>query len=297
MIEAFMQASYSASESTGVRLVPARSVVFRSFFLVAAILAALFLSVAKAVAQPAQSDVALDVVYIPTPQSLVERMLEIAEVKPGELVMDLGCGDGRMVVTAANKFGARGVGVDIDPVRINEARENARRAGVADKVELRIGDLFEVDISKADVLAIYLLNEINERLRPKILATMKPGSRVVSHAFHMGDWKPDELRTFVEGQVYFWVVPAQVRGRWQVRQGANRFDLALDQKYQYFTGNATIDGRSVPVREGRINGTEISYVIEDRPGQSRSYTGRINGDRIESVGSGQPAWQAVRRSL
>ncbi len=294
MIKAIMQASYSASGSIDGRTMPVRRVVFRSFFLVAMPFAALFISVPKAVAQP---DVPLDVVYVPTPQSLVERMLEIAAVKPGEHVMDLGCGDGRMVVTAANKFGARGVGVDIDPVRINEAKGNARRAGVTDKVEFHIGDLFHVDISKADVLAIYLLNEINERLRPKILATMKPGSRVVSHAFHMGDWKPDELRTFVEGQVYFWVVPAQVGGRWQIRQGERRIDLALEQKYQYFTGTATIDGRSVPVREGRVNGTEISYVIEDRPGHPRTFTGRINADRIESVGSVQPAWQAVRQSL
>jgi len=134
---------------------------------------------------PAQSQ-ALDVIYIPTPQVLVDRMLEMAEVKATDYVIDLGCGDGRMVVTAARKYGAHGYGVDINPVRINESNDNAAKAGVTDKVTFKVANLFNENMSKAEVMTMYLLDEINLALRPKILSELKPGSRVVSHAFDMG---------------------------------------------------------------------------------------------------------------
>src|SRR5690606_3077337 len=137
----------------------------------------------------------LDVPYVPTKQEVVEEMLKLANVKPGDVVYDLGCGDGRIVITAAKKFGATGIGVDLNPERIEEANANAVEAKVTDKVTFHEGDLFNFDFSKADVLTLYLLPDVNLKLKPKILAEMKPGSRVVSHAFNMGDWEPDKSIT------------------------------------------------------------------------------------------------------
>lgn len=244
-----------------------------------------------------QTVVRTDVPYVPTPPHVVERMLQIAEVKPGNMVMDVGCGDGRMVVAAADKFGARGLGVDINPERIAEANANARQAGVQDKVEFRVGDLFETDLSQADVLAIYLLTEVNLRLRPRILDTMKPGARVVSHAFNMAEWSPDHHETVDGRNVYMWIVPAKVAGRWRIQDGARTADLVLDQKFQRFTGKATIDGRTVKVRNGQVRGDEISFVLEPRRGERQTYQGRVNGDRMEAVGTASTAWQATRAAL
>ncbi|MGH8727544.1 MAG: SAM-dependent methyltransferase [Burkholderiales bacterium] len=159
-----------------------------------------------------QSSLARDVPYVPTPEVVVERMLELAEVGP-DVIYDLGSGDGRIVITAAKKHGARGVGVDIDPERIKEARENAEAAGVADRVEFREDDLFKIDFSEATVVTLYLLPEINLRLRPKLWSELKPGTRVVSHSFDMGDWAPLEKEE-VEGRtVYYWVIPGETQAR------------------------------------------------------------------------------------
>ena len=155
----------------------------------------------------APSAQARDVPFVPTPEKVVERMLEVAKVGPNDVVYDLGSGDGRIVIAAAKKHGARGVGIDIDPERVQEARENARRAGVANRVEFRQGDLFEADIRDATVVTIYLLSGINMKLRPKLIAELKPGTRVVSHAFDMGDWKPDGSAKVGTSTVYYWVIP------------------------------------------------------------------------------------------
>jgi ubiquinone/menaquinone biosynthesis C-methylase UbiE len=153
---------------------------------------------------PARS---LDVPYVPTKQEVVEEMLRMAGVKPGDVVYDLGCGDGRIVVTAAQKFGARGVGVDIDPKRIAEANANARRAGVENQVTFRIGDLFEADIREATVVTLYLLPDVNLRLKPKLQRDLKPGTRVVSHDFSMGDdWKPEKTLRLGNDWIYFWSI-------------------------------------------------------------------------------------------
>lgn len=149
----------------------------------------------------------LPVLYVPTPPAVVDAMLKVADVKPTDVVYDLGSGDGRIVIAAAQQRGARGVGVDIDPLRVEEATENARKAGVSDRVQFRQQDLFQTDLREATVVTLYLLPELNLQLRPKLLRELKPGSRIVSHAFSMGDWKPDRV-ILVDGRVvYYWVVP------------------------------------------------------------------------------------------
>lgn len=149
----------------------------------------------------------LDVPYVPTPQEVVDEMLKVANVKKEDMLYDLGCGDGRIVITAAQKFGTRGVGVDINPERIKESNENARKAGVTDRVKFIQQNLFDTDLSKATVITLYLLPDVNLKLRPKLLQ-LKPGTRIVSHAFDMGDWKPDKTVDVNGRRVYYWVVPA-----------------------------------------------------------------------------------------
>lgn len=148
----------------------------------------------------------LDVPYVPTRPAVVKAMLEMADVKSTDMVYDLGCGDGRIVVAAAETFGARGKGFDMDPLRIEEANANAQAAGVQDKVSFTQGDLFDVDLNEASVITLYLLPDVNMKLRPKLLA-LKPGTRIVSHAFDMGDWEPDETRQVEGATIYFWTVP------------------------------------------------------------------------------------------
>jgi SAM-dependent methyltransferase len=160
--------------------------------------------------EPYQYPRQLDVPYVPTRDEVVEEMLRMADVKPADVVYDLGCGDGRIVVMAAQKFGARGVGVDIDPKRIEEARANAAKAGVADRAEFRLGDLFNADIRAATVVTLYLLPEVNLRLKPKLLRDLRPGTRIVSHDFTMGDdWPAERALKLSNDTIYFWTIPAR----------------------------------------------------------------------------------------
>ncbi len=154
--------------------------------------------------KPARSP---DVVYVPTPQEVVDEMLKVADVKKGDVIYDLGSGDGRIVITAAQKYGVRGVGIDIDPQRIKEANENAEKAGVTKLVKFLNQDLFETDIREATVVTLYLLPELNVRLKPKLMRDLKPGTRIVSHAFDMGDWKPEKSLEVNGRKVYFWTIP------------------------------------------------------------------------------------------
>lgn len=171
--------------------------------------AAVFMVAAAAAAQQGYPSVTPDVPYVPTPQPVVDAMLELANVSKNDIVYDLGCGDGRIVITAAKRSGSRGVGVDINPERIKEANANAKKAGVADKVKFIEGDLFKTDFSEATVVTLYLLNAVNLKLRPKLLTELKPGTRIVSHAFHMGDWKPEKTVQVDGNTIYFWTVPAK----------------------------------------------------------------------------------------
>jgi SAM-dependent methyltransferase len=148
-----------------------------------------------------------DVIYVPTPNETVDAMLKLAGVTRKDTVYDLGCGDGRIVITAAQKYGARGVGIDIDPERVKDANENVGKSGVADRVKIIRGDLFEADISAATVVTLYLLTDLNLKLRPKLLKDLNPGTRIVSHAFSMGDWKPERTAEVAGSTVYLWRIP------------------------------------------------------------------------------------------
>lgn len=239
----------------------------------------------------------LDVPYVPTPPEVVEQMLQMADVKPGDYVIDLGSGDGRIAIAAARK-GARAFGVDIDPERIQEAQENARKAGVQDKVTFNRQNLFETRIGEASVLTMYLLTKVNLDLRPRILDELKPGTRVVSHAFDMGDWTPDQHAEIGHRQVFMWIVPAKVAGRWQVADGAEGLELTLEQTFQYLRGSARIGGKTIEVGDGWLHGTEIMFTLAD----GRKFHGRVHGDRMEATPASSggskttPTWRATRMS-
>jgi precorrin-6B methylase 2 len=181
----------------------------RTMLILAAVaLAAPTAAVAQA-ARPAAEARQPDVIFVPTPQPVVDAMLEMAKVKKGDVLYDLGSGDGRIPVTAAKRYGVRAVGIDIDPERIREANANAVKAGVTQLVTFRNTDLFTADFSEASVVTLYLLDSLNQKLRPKLLKELKPGTRIVSHAFRMGDWEPEQTREVGGNMIYFWTVPAR----------------------------------------------------------------------------------------
>lgn len=245
-----------------------------------------------AVPPPARAGgVQRDVSYVPTPHRTVKRMLEMAAVAPEDYVVDLGSGDGRIVIAAA-KLGARAAGVDIDPRRIAESRENARRAGVENDVRFIEGDIFEYDFTDATVVTLYLLEHLNIRLRPTTLQ-MRPGTRIVSHAFGMGDWRADKTE-FIDGRViHLWIVPAPVEGRWAVSDGRREFALELAQEFQSFSGTALFDAIRVPLRETALRGDEIRFNIDRPDGGTSRFVGRIRGDEMVSVPE-KGAWRAIR---
>jgi SAM-dependent methyltransferase len=249
----------------------------------------------------AQAQVKLDVPYVPTPQAVVDRMLTLAKVTADDFVIDLGSGDGRILIAAAKKYGARGFGVDIDPRRIAEANANARKAGVEDRVTFRQQDLFQTSLGEATVLTMYLLQSVNLKLRPRILKELRPGARVVSHAFHMGNWAPDRHEVVDDNDVYLWIVPAKVDGRWTLKYGEQIIELVIRQKYQKLTGTATINGRTRPLENLSLSGTEMSFVI-NMGQERRQFTGRVVGDVIKPAITTGPDrgstraedWQATR---
>lgn len=226
----------------------------------------------------AYAQVRLDVPYVPTPQDVVDRMLDMAKLTKDDFHIDLGSGDGRIAVTAA-KRGARSVGVDLNPVRIAEAKENAKKAGVTDRVTFVEGNLFEQDISKANVLTMYLLQGVNLQLRPKILSDLRPGSRVVSHAFSMNDWEPDQHVNMNGRNLYLWIVPGKADGSWQAESGGRKFTLNLKQTFQKIAGTATVNGVSTPVT-GRLIGNAIELSANLGNGET-PLRGEIKGDGID----------------
>jgi SAM-dependent methyltransferase len=228
-----------------------------------------------------------DVVWVPTPQALVDKMLDMAKVTPQDYVIDLGSGDGRTVITAA-KRGAKALGIEYNPDMVELSKRNAAKEGMTDKAQFMKADLFETDFSKATVITMFLLPEINMRLRPKIL-DMKPGTRVVSNSFTMGEWEDDETANVTEGcsswcTAHFWIVPAKVQGSWKMPQG----ELDLKQQFQMVSGTLKTGGKSVPVK-GRLRGEQITFSAGDA-----QYTGKVNGDKMEGTAKGAGNWSATR---
>lgn len=221
----------------------------------------------------------LDAPYVATSYEVVDAMLAMADVGPGDYVVDLGSGDGRILIAAARSHGARGLGVDIDPARIRESTANARAAGVGHRVTFRREDLFETEIGEADVLTLYLLPEINLQLRPRILAEMRAGTRVVSNMYDMGEWRPDRRQRIGTATIHMWIVPARIAGRWRLSDGDRQAQLDIRQTFQEFGGTINVGGRSARIEQGQINGSRIRFVA-DLGGGRRAYEGRLDGDEI-----------------
>jgi SAM-dependent methyltransferase len=248
-----------------------------------------------------------EVPYVPTPLVTVDEMLRVAGVGPRDFVIDLGSGDGRIVVTAAKKFGARGFGVDLDEELVAQSEENARRAGVEDRVKFLRQDLFKTDLSQATVITMYLLPSVVRRLRPQLLR-LKPGTRIVSHDFDMDDWKPDR-KTTVRKNVMLWIVPAQVDGQWQMRLSLQpierQLELTLSQRYQEVSAHARLNGVPAQVWEVKLEGDRLSFAVVDNTDRENEATlyfdGRVSGDVIEGelvrgVGATRSTvpWRAAR---
>jgi len=235
--------------------------------------------------QPQVGQEGKDVIWVPTPQELVDKMLDMAKVTSKDFVIDLGSGDGRTVITAA-KRGARALGIEYNPDMVELSKRSAAKEGVSDKASFMKADLFESDFSQAQVITMFLLSSINIKLRPKIL-DLKPGTRIVSNTFDMGEWKPDQTST-VPGcnswcTAHLWIVPAKVEGTWNLIQG----ELALKQTFQMISGTLK-SGNTVTPINGRLNGEQISFTAGNT-----SYTGRVNGNSMEGSAAGNK-WGATR---
>jgi SAM-dependent methyltransferase len=263
----------------------------RAFF---ALCLALFLACTLAQAQPAKDyepsvgQEGKDVVWVPTPQALVDKMLDMAKVTPKDYVIDLGSGDGRTVITAA-KRGSRALGIEYNPDMVELSKRNAAKEGVSDKANFVKADLFESDFSQAQVITMFLLPSINIKLRPKIL-DLKPGTRIVSNSFDMEDWKPDEDAT-ASGcdhwcTAHLWIVPAKVGGTWKLPQG----ELNLKQTFQMISGTLRNGNVTTPI-SGKLNGDQISFTAG-----AAQYIGRVNGNAIEGTvkGGSEGKWSATR---
>jgi hypothetical protein len=235
--------------------------------------------------EPTVGQAGKDVVWVPTPQTLVERMLDLAKLTPQDFLMDLGSGDGRTVITAA-KRGATAQGIEYNPDMVALSQRNAKEAGVTGKATFVKADLFETDFSKAQVVTMFLLPSINLRLRPKILE-MKPGTRIVSNTFTMDDWTPDETSSVTEDctswcTALLWIVPAKVEGTWTMPQGA----LTLTQKFQMVTGTLG----STPIADGRLRGDEITFTAG-----GAKYTGKVNGNSMSGTNGAGAKWSATKK--
>lgn len=246
-------------------------------------------SVAAQTFAPAEPPVEPDVVFVPTPQSVVDAMLRLADISGDDLLYDLGSGDGRIVITAAKEYGASGVGIDIDPARIAESEAKAEEAGVSDRVTFVQGDLFEANLRPATAVTLYLLNSLNVQLRPKLLEELRPGTPVVSHDFDMGEWQPDESMAVGVSRVFLWLVPADVQGRWAVTlrdgRGERTGSLEVEQTFQEVKGLAEVENSLTQEFSGRLAGDEVELALGPVGGgdPERILTGRVRGDVIEGV--------------
>jgi len=274
----------------------------------AAALAALLPGAAPA-AQVGERHLQADVPYFPTPPQVVETMLGMAEVGSRDFVIDLGSGDGRIVVAAARRHGARGLGVEIDSALVDVARDEARRAGVADRVRFVTENLFITDLGEATVVTMYLYPGVMLQLRPRLFQELKPGTRVVSHEFDMEDWQPDARRVVPvpdkpygppSSEVLLWIVPANAAGTWRWRAGDRDYEAELTQAFQVLQGRARAGGREGRIEQGRMRGDEIRFILTaeaDGGTVRQELAGRIAGDsisgRIVAGGTAQD-WKATR---
>ena len=241
--------------------------------------------------EPQEGQEGKDVVWVPTPQELVEKMLDLAKVTPQDYLMDLGSGDGRTVITAA-KRGTQALGIEYNPNMVELSKRNATREGVGNKAQFVQGDIFESDFSKATVITMFLMTDLNIRLRPTLLE-LKPGTRIVSNTFTMQEWTPDETVTIEDNCIswctaYLWIIPAKVQGVWALPQG----ELSLNQEFQMITGGLKIANNSASISDGRLRGNEISFNVNNA-----KYTGNVYGNRIEGVistGGNNSKWSATR---
>jgi SAM-dependent methyltransferase len=234
--------------------------------------------------------------FVPTPEFVVDRMLEMAELGKNDLLLDLGSGDGRIVITAAQRYGARARGVEIDPQLVEKSKENAREQGVGNLTEFVAQDMFVTKIDDASVLSLYVLTASNLELRPRILDEMKPGSRVVSHQFSMGAWIADKQESYGDIQIYMWYVPAKVAGTWRFDDGRRTHTLTIEQSFQDISGTVKIGDKNVPLRLAKLRGDEIDFAIDVGDERPLMFRGRINEGVMEprpAPGS-VPVWRAVR---
>ena len=234
----------------------------------------------------------LDVPYVPTPYEVVAEMLRMADIGKDDILYDLGSGDGRIVITAAKEMGCRGIGVEIDARRIKQSRENAAKEKVTNRVKFLQQDMFEANISRATVVAIYLLQSVNLKLRPKLLRELKPGTRIVSHNYSMGEWKADKTSEvnieWKKHTVYYWVVPANVTGTWEwsipTSSGNDHYELKLIQRFQEFAGTLFVNGSGMLIGLGEIIGDKLQFTVERNLNEQTVpmlFSGRVSGNSIE----------------
>lgn len=228
----------------------------------------------------------LDVPYVPTEDSIIEAMFELAEIRPQDLLYDLGCGDGRILVSAAQQFGVHGIGIDMDPARIAEAHELAARCRVEHLTHFVEGDLLEADFSKATVVLLFLFDTVNLRLRPRLLEELRPGTRVVSHTFGMDDWQPDKFRQLGNTPLYKWLVPAPVRGNWQWRnQAGDVYRVSLKQNFQKLSGQAWFNDEAVSLHRTRLTGDVLEISIKPKhTGPAHNFVMRWERNQLQPVG-------------
>ena len=241
--------------------------------------------------QPQVGQSGKDVIWVPTPDALVDRMLRMANVTPKDFVMDLGSGDGRIAIAASKTFNARAMGIEYNPDMVVLSNQSAAREGVAEMVKFVKADIFETDFSQASVITMYLLPSLNVKLRPKLL-DMKAGTRIVSHAFDMGEWVADETANVEGRSAYLWIVPAKVAGTWSFEVGGNKSNLQISQTFQKVEGNVQRGDRLSPLN-GSVRGDEIRFSAPEGQGGRREYVGRITGERMEGQ-SGSDRWSATR---
>ena len=246
---------------------------------------------------PTPGQIGKDVMWLGSPEQMVGAMLRAARTGPGDLVVDLGAGDGRIPIAAARDFGARAIGIEYDPKMAALAARNAERAGVADRVRIIEGDLFKHDFSRATVLTLYLLPEINLQLRPQIL-DMAPGTRVVSNTFTMAEWEPDQTIKGATFDAYLWIVPAKVAGRWSIsdEQGRPVGTVELIQRFQKLGGTLTLGGGAQVVMGAHVNGREFGFSYIDRDSAFRTARFTVDGDRAEGISTlGESSFKITAR--